>query len=54
MNYVVRLYIDKDRLAATCTASVFILIGPAVGYTGAGTQDDSVHQNCVLVSKCVC
>ena len=43
-----RVYIDKDQLAATLTASAFTLIGPTVGYTGAHTQAESVCQNCVL------
>ena len=42
------VYITWDLLAATITASVFSLIGPAVGCAGVCTQAESVHQSCVL------
>ena len=53
---MVRVYIDKDWLAATLTASAFTLIGPAVGCAGVCAHSESVHHNCVLgrCSKCLC
>ena len=47
-RYVVRVYRDKDQLAATLTASAFTLIGPAEFYAGVHTQTELVHQNHVL------
>ena len=47
-RYVVRVYIDKDWLAATLTDSAFTLIGPAVSYAGVHAQAESVCQNCAL------
>ena len=38
-------YIVQDLLAATSTASVKVLIGPAVSYAGVSTLAESVHQN---------
>ena len=37
VRYVMRVYIDKDQLAATLTASAFTLIGPDAGYAGVHT-----------------
>ena len=42
------VYIVQNLLAATNTASVRVLIGPAACYTGVCTLPESVHQNCVL------
>ena len=42
------VYIDKDWLAATLTASAFTLIGPAACYTGVHAQAESVCLNRVL------
>ena len=41
-------YIAQDLLAATSTASVKVLTGPAVFYAGVHALPESVHQNCVL------
>ena len=41
-------FIEQNLLAATSTALVKVLIGPAVCYAGVCTSADSVHQNCVL------
>ena len=48
VRYTVRVYIDKDRLAAILTSSAFALIGPAVCYAWVHTRAESVHQNRVL------
>ena len=45
---MVRVYIDKDQLTATLTASAFALIGPAMCYAGVHAQAESVCQNHVL------
>ena len=37
-----------NLFAATSTASVRVLIGPAVSSAGVHTLAKSVHQNCVL------
>ena len=42
------LFIEKNLLAATSTASAKVLIGPAACYAGAHALAESVHQNCVL------
>ena len=39
------VYIDKDWVAATLTASAFILIGPSAWYAGVHAQAESVCQN---------
>ena len=53
--HVLGVFIIRDQLAATSTASAFVLIGPAVGYAGVCTQAESVHQNCVLGRRaCLC
>ena len=44
----VRLFIDKDTVATTLTASAFALIDADACYTGVHTQDESVCQNCPL------
>ena len=51
--HVLGLFIIRDRLAATFTASAFALIGPAAGYVGTHAQTESVYQNCVL-GRCSC
>ena len=48
MRWVCCAYIVQNLLAATCTASVKALIGPAACYAGVCTLAESVHQNCVL------
>ena len=45
--HVLGVFIIRDGLAATFTASAFTLIGPAMGYTGVHAQAESVCQNCV-------
>ena len=47
MMNVLRVFIVRDQLAPTLTASAFALIGPAACYAGVHTQAKSVHQNCV-------
>ena len=42
----------QNLLAATSTASVRVLIGPAVGLLGSMGLAESMHQNCVL-ERCV-
>ena len=37
-GYFTRVFIDKNKLAATLTASAFALIGPDAGYTVVCTQ----------------
>ena len=41
-------YIEQNLLAATSTALVKALIGPAVCYARVCTLAESVYQNCVL------
>ena len=41
-------YIAQDLLAATSTASVKALIGPAVCYAGVHALAESMCKNCVL------
>ena len=46
------VFIDRDLLVATFTASDFAMIDPDACYTGVCTQAESFHQNCVL-GRCV-
>ena len=54
----VRVFLDKDWLAATFSASTLTLIGPHMGYTGVHTQDEicapklCFKKMCSFVSNC--
>ena len=47
-----RVFIDKDLLAATLKASAFTLICPDACYIGVHAWTESMCQNCVLGAVC--